>query len=142
MNVLLSRRDTIRLLILAELMVNRECNQRDIARKLKLTPQAISEHFKELINDGYIEVIHKGYYEVTKKGEEWMSKNLFDLHLFSEELLKKIYSKSIVAISKGKIEKGDTIKYWFSSGFVFAEKSDDGNGVATVSYTHLTLPTN
>lgn len=133
MNVLLSRRDTIRLLILAELMVNRECNQRDIARKLKLTPQAISEHFKELINDRYIEVIHKGYYEVTKKGEEWMSKNLFDLHLFSEELLKKIYSKSIVAISKGKIEKGDTIKYWFSSGFVFAEKSDDGNGVAITS---------
>ena len=52
MNVLISRRDTIRLLILAELAINKECNQRDIAKKLNLTPQAISEHFKELVNEG------------------------------------------------------------------------------------------
>ena len=88
MNVLLSRKDTIRFLILSELMVNPECNQRDIARKLSLTPQAISEHFKEMVNEGLINVVHKGYYEVTRKGEEWMSRNLIDLHLFSEELLK------------------------------------------------------
>ncbi len=133
MNVLLSRRDTIRFLILAELMVNPECNQRDIARKLKLTPQAISEHFKELIGEGYVKVIHKGYYEVTKKGEEWMSRNLMDLHLFSEELLKKLYSRTIVAIAKGEIKENDVVRYWFGEGYVFAERSDDGNGIAMTS---------
>ncbi len=133
MNVLLSRKDTIRFLILAELMVNPECNQRDIAKKLKLTPQAISEHFKELIGEGYIRVIHKGYYEVTKKGEEWMSRNLMDLHMFSEELLKKIYSKTIVAIAKGEIRENDAVRYWFGDGYVFAEKSDEANGVALTS---------
>jgi putative transcriptional regulator len=133
MKVLLSRKDTIRLLILSELMLNRECNQRDIARKLNLTPQAISEHFKELVAEGYVEVIHKGYYEVTKKGEEWMSKNLLDLHIYSEELLKKIYSKSVVAIADGEIREGDEIYYWFSDGYVFARKSDDGNGIALTS---------
>ncbi len=130
MNFLLSRKETIRFLILAELMLNPECNQRDIARKLRLTPQAISEHFKELINEGYIRVIHKGYYEVTRKGEEWMSRSLLDIHMFSEELLKKLYSKTIVAIARGEIAENDTVRYWFEDGFVFAARSEDGNGVA------------
>ncbi len=133
MNVLLSRKDTIRFLILAELAVNPECNQRDIAKKLQLTPQAISEHFKELTSEGFIQVIHKGYYEVTKKGEEWMSRNLMDLYKFSEDLLKKIYSKTIVAIAKGDINENDSVYYWFGDGYVFAEKSDKPNGVALTS---------
>jgi len=133
MNVLLSRKDTIRFLILSELMVNPECNQRDIAKKLGLTPQAISEHFKEMVSEGFINVVHKGYYEVTRKGEEWMSRNLIDLHLFSEELLKKIYSKTVVAIAKGKIAEGDSVRYWFGDGYIFAEKSAKGNGVALTS---------
>ncbi len=133
MNVLLSRKETIRFLILAELMVNPECNQRDIARKLNLTPQAISEHFKEMVAEGLINVIHKGYYEVTRKGEEWMSRNLIDLHLFSEELLKKVYSRTVVAIAKGEIKEGETVRYWFGDGYIFAEKSSDGNGVALTS---------
>ncbi|WP_202319718.1 DUF7839 domain-containing protein [Archaeoglobus neptunius] len=133
MNVLLSRKDTIRFLILSELMVNPECNQRDIARKLNLTPQAISEHFKEMVGEGLINVIHKGYYEVTKKGEEWMSRNLIDLHVFSEELLKKIYSKTVVAIAKGKIKENDRVRYWFGDGYIFAEKSSNGNGTALTS---------
>lgn len=133
MNVLLSRKDTIRFLILSELMINPECNQRDIARKLNLTPQAISEHFKEMVNEGLIRVVHKGYYEVTRKGEEWMSRNLIDLHMFSEELLKKIYSKTVVAIAKGSIKEQDTVRYWFGDGFIFAEKSSKGNGIALTS---------
>jgi putative transcriptional regulator len=114
-------------------MVNRECNQRDIARKLNLTPQAISEHFKELINEDYVRVIHKGYYEVTKKGEDWMSKNLMEIHTFSEDLLKKLYSKSVVAIAQGEINEGDSVIYWFSDGYVFARRDEQGNGVAMTS---------
>ncbi len=133
MKVLLSRKETIRLLILSELMLNRECNQRDIAKKLKLTPQAISEHFKELVAEGYVNVIHKGYYEVTKKGEEWMTKNLLDLHIYSEDLLKKIYSKSVVAIAVGSINENDRVRYWFSDGYIFARADEDSNGVALTS---------
>lgn len=130
MNVLLSRKDTVRLLILCELAKNPECNQRDIANKLQLTPQAISEHFKELVNDGLIKTIHKGFYELTKSGEDWMSKALLDIHVFSEELLKKVYSKTIVAIAKEKIGKGDEVEYWFEDGFIFAKLNKNGNGVA------------
>ena len=99
MKVLLSRKDTVKLLILSELAINKECNQRDIAKKLKLTPQAISEHFKELISEDYVKVIHKGYYELTDKGIDWLTKNLLDLHLYSEELVRKLYSSCLLYTS-------------------------------------------
>ncbi|MDW7990253.1 MAG: winged helix-turn-helix transcriptional regulator [Archaeoglobaceae archaeon] len=131
--ILKERKETVQLLILTELMINPECNQRDISRKLNLTPQAISEYFKELTAEGFVKVVHRGYYEITKKGEEWLTKNLLDLHFFSEEMLKKIYSKTIVAIASGDIEEGATVKYWFEDGFIFAKKDEKGSGIALTS---------
>jgi len=131
--ILINKKDVTRLLILSELLLNPECNQRDIAKKLNLTPQAISEHFKELTAEGLVRVVHRGYYELTEKGEDWLSKNLLDLHVFSEELLKKVYSKSLVAIAVGSVREGETVKYWFEDGFVFARKEAEGNGIALTS---------
>ncbi|MCS7131016.1 MAG: winged helix-turn-helix transcriptional regulator [Archaeoglobaceae archaeon] len=131
--ILINKKDVTRLLILSELLLNPECNQRDIAKKLDLTPQAISEHFKELVAENLIKVVHRGYYELTSKGEEWLSKNLLDLHVFSEELLKKVYSKSIVTIAVGSVKEGEKVRYWFEDGFIFAKKDLEGNGVALTS---------
>jgi putative transcriptional regulator len=128
--ILKERKDTVQLLILTELMLNPECNQRDIAKKLNLTPQAISEYFKELVSEGFVRVVHRGYYEITKKGEEWLTKNLLDLHVFTEEMLKKLYSKTIVAIAVEDIEKESKIRYWFEDGLIFARKDINGNGIA------------
>lgn len=133
MNVLLSRKETMRLLILSELVLRKESNQREIARKLDLTPQAISEYFKELVNEGFVKIIHKGFYEVTDKGVEWLTKNLFDLHVFSEELVKKLYSRSVVAIAEGSIRENSRIQYWYSDGFIFAKEAENGNGIALTS---------
>ncbi len=132
MNVLLSRKDTMKLLILTELVKNRDCSQRDIAKKFGLTPQAISEHFKDLISEGLVIVVRKGYYEVTDKGIEWLTKNLMDLHLFSEEMVKRLFSRSIVAIACGEIKEGDEVTYWFQDGYVYARK-EKGNGIALTS---------
>lgn len=130
MKVLLSRKDTVRLLILSELMKNPECNQRDIARKISVTPQAVSEHFKELIAEEMIRVIHKGYYELTEKGREWLNRNLLDLHLFTQEVLNRVYSSSIVAIAIGRVKNGNKVQYWFEDGFIYAREDSEGNGTA------------
>ncbi len=132
MKVLLSRKDTIKLLILSEL-VTKSCNQRDIAIKLKLTPQAISEYFKELVSEGLVRTVQKGYYEVTDKGVEWLTKNMFDLHMFSEDILRRIYSKSIVAIAVGRIREGDDVRYWFDGGLVYCSKDGEPNAKALTS---------
>ncbi|HDM60155.1 MAG TPA: winged helix-turn-helix transcriptional regulator [Archaeoglobus veneficus] len=133
MKLLLSRKDTMRLLILSELVLNKQSSQRDIARKFSLTPQAISEHFKDLIAEGFVSVIHKGYYEVTEKGVDWLMKNLLDLHLFSEELVKKLFSRSIVALAVGDIEEGRDVLYWFQDGYIYAKEQSGGNGIALMS---------
>ncbi len=133
MKVLLSRRDTIRLLILAELITNKNCNQRDIAVRLNLTPQAISEYFKELVAEGFVRTVQKGYYEVTDRGVDWLIKNLFDLHVFSEDLLRRIYSRSLIAIAVGDVEKGDKVTYWFDRGLIYCSKNGRANSVALTS---------
>ena len=133
MKVLLSRKETVKLLILSELVKNPECNQRDIAKKLQITPQAVSEHFKELISENLVRVIHKGYYEVTDKGKEWINKNLIDLHLFVENVLDTVFSSSLVAIAHGKIEKESEVEYWFQDGYIFAREMEGGNGFALTS---------
>jgi len=133
MKLLLSRKDTMKLLILSELVLNKHLSQRDIAKKFGLTPQAISSHFKDLTAEGYISVVHKGYYEVTEKGVDWLTKNLLDLRLFSEELVKKLFSRSVVALAVGRISEGDEVRYWFQDGYIYARKEKGGNGVALVS---------
>ena len=132
MKVLLSRRDTIRLLILAELISRRNCNQREIAEKLKLTPQAISEYFKDLTSEGFVRILQKGFYEVTDKGVDWLVKNLYDLHVFSEELLKRVYSHSVVAIAKEDVRAGEGVRYWFDGGLIYCDKRGK-NAVALTS---------
>ncbi len=134
MNILLSRKDTMRLLILTELVKNRDCSQRDIAKKFGLTPQAISEHFKDLIAEGFVTVIRKGYYQVTERGIEWLTKSILDLYLFSEELTKKLFSRSIVALASGDINEGDEVVYWFQDGYTYARaEKGGGNGIALTS---------
>ncbi len=133
MNVLLSRRETMRLLILSELVKNKNCSQRDLAKKFGLTPQAISEHFKDLIGEGFVTVIRKGYYQVTDRGIEWLTKNLLDLYLFSEELTKKLFSRSIVALASGDIDEGEEVVYWFQDGYTYAKAEKNGNGIALTS---------
>ncbi len=130
--MLLSRRDTIRLLILAELISRRNCNQRDIAERLKLTPQAISEYFKDLTSEGFVRILQKGYYEVTDKGIDWLVKNLFDLYVFSEELLKRVYSHSVVAIAKEDVRAGERVRYWFEKGLIYCDRKG-GNAIALTS---------
>lgn len=133
MRVLLSRRDTVKLLILSELIKNPECSQREIAKKLMITPQAVSEHFKELIAEGYVEVLHKGYYVISEKGKEWLNRNAMDLHLFTQELIKSLYSSSVMALAVEKISVESKVYYWFENGFVYAKNSEEGNGIALMN---------
>ncbi len=128
MDVLLSRKDTMKLLILCQLL-NR-LNQREIARRLNLTPQAISEYFKDLMAEEFISSGRDGY-EITDKGLYWLIKNLFNLHVFTEELLKKLYSTSLVAIATESLKKGDNVFYWFRNGLIYCKKVEkNSNAIA------------
>jgi putative transcriptional regulator len=128
MDVLLSRRDTVKLLVLSQLLTT--SNQREIAKRLKLTPQAVSEYFKELISEGLVKSGNK--YEITDKGLKWLIDQLFNIHMWTERLLKNLYSSSITAIANERIEKGDKVHYWFKDGLIYCDKSGE-NAIALTS---------
>jgi putative transcriptional regulator len=123
MDALIKRKDTVKLLILSQLL--RGLNQREIAKRLGLTPQAISEYFKELYAEGLVRD-----YELTEKGFRWLVEKLFDLHVWTENMLKDLYSKNVIAIAVGEVREGDRVKYWFEDGLVYCKVSEDYNAIA------------
>ncbi len=123
MEALIRRKDTVKLLILSYLLNG--LNQREISKRLCLTPQAISEYFKELNSEGFVR-----NYEVTEKGLRWLVEKLYEIHVWSENILKNLYSEKVVAIAVGKVRKGDKVRYWFDNGLIYCEASDDYNAVA------------
>ena len=123
MDALIRRKDTVKLLILSQLL--RGLNQREIAKRLGLTPQAISEYFKEMNADGLVRD-----YELTEKGFRWLVEKLFDLHVWTENMLKDLYSKNVIAIAVGEVREGDKVKYWFEGGLVYCKVSEDYNAIA------------
>ncbi len=123
MEALIRRKDTVKLLILSQLLNG--LNQREIAKKLRLTPQAISEYFKEMSAEGLI----KGY-EVTDKGFRWLVERLYDVHVWTESILKRIFSKNVVAIAVGEVRRGDRVRYWFENGLIYCKVDEDYNAIA------------
>ncbi|WP_457548510.1 DUF7839 domain-containing protein [Archaeoglobus sp.] len=123
MEALIKRKDTVKLLILSLLLNG--LNQREISKRLSLTPQAISEYFKELNSEGLVR-----NYEITEKGLRWLIEKLYEIHVWSENILKNLYSEKVVAIAVGKVREGDKVRYWFDRGLIYCEVSDDYNAVA------------
>ncbi len=123
MNVLIKRRETVKLLIMSLLLNN--LNQREIAKRLGLTPQAISEYFKELSSKGLVE-----NYSLTEDGYRWLVKMLFDLHVWTEKILKDLYSKNIVAIAVGEVKRNDGVRYWFEDGLIYCKVDENYNAIA------------
>jgi|Deesub1362A_J573_1020465.scaffolds.fasta_scaffold00191_7 putative transcriptional regulator len=137
MELLRNRKSVMWFLILSELLFHVPSpNQKEIANKLHVTPQAISEYFKELVEEGFIAVRSRGEYEVTKYGIDWVSKQAHTLFRFSEELLRKVLDKTsfIVAVAGEDVREGDLVSLHVRHGLVFAFKSEtqsQGTAVTT-----------
>ncbi len=136
MDVFKSKKTAMKFMIMRELaFFTPTPNQKEIAEKLGVTPQAISEYFRELINDGFITVKGRGDYEITGKGLDWLSHRARELFRFSEDTFKRIISKTpvIVAISKDRLTEGDTVELTVEDGIVYAYFSEKGSCRALTS---------
>ena len=117
------RRDTVKLLILTLILDG--LNQREIAKRLRLTPQAISEYFKDLTSNGLVKD-----YNITEKGFRWLVERLFNLHVWTENILKDLYSRNIVAIAVGEVRRNDKVFYWFENGLIYCKVNENYNAIA------------
>ena len=57
--------------------------QKDIAPRLGITSQAVSEYVKELIKDGWLSSKGRSRYNVTKEGVDWILQMSRQLHSYA-----------------------------------------------------------
>jgi len=124
-SILRSKREVSRLQILVEIAEHQPAvRQQEIAEKLGVTPQAISEYIRELVDEGKVSVIGRGNYEVTKTGIEWVLENAESLESYARHIRRDIIQQVSVwtAIAAEDLQEGDNVGVYMNAGFLYAGK--------------------
>jgi putative transcriptional regulator len=124
-SILRSKRDVSRLQILAEIAEHQPAiRQQEIADKLGVTPQAISEYIRELVEEGMVSASRRGNYEVTRPGIEWILFNTEALESYARHIRRDIIQQVSIwtAIAAEDLKAGDEVGVYMQNGFLYAAK--------------------
>ncbi|MFA5331705.1 MAG: MarR family transcriptional regulator [Methanoregula sp.] len=124
-SILRSKREVSRLQILVEIAEHQPAvRQQEIAVKLGVTPQAISEYIRELVDEGMVSASGRGNYEVTKTGIEWVLANAESLESYARHIRRDIIQQVSVwtAIAAENLKNGDEVGVYMKNGFLYASK--------------------
>jgi len=120
--------------ILVEVAANQpDIQQRDIAERLNLSPQAVSDYFRELIQAGWLVSRGRSKYMVTPEGVDWMIKGLREWQGYSETVQKAIAGVSVcAAVADCDISEGQQVGLLMRDGLLYAtgDLSVKAKGVA------------
>lgn len=124
-NILRSKRETTRFQVLVEVAEHQpSIRQQEIAEKLTVTPQAISEYVRDLADDGFISAEGRGRYYVTHKGVEWILNNAELLETYARHVRRDIIHQIVTwaAIADCDLKKGDAVGVYMKGGWLYAGK--------------------
>lgn len=134
--ILRSKREATRFQILVEIAEHQpSIRQQEIAGKLGVTPQAVSEYIRELVDEGLVTAHGRGRYEVTKSGIEWVLRHAEALESYARHVNRDIIQQVAVwtAIARDEIHNGDTVGVLMQDGWLYATKEEqDATGLATM----------
>ena len=103
--------------------------QKDIAPRLGITSQAVSEYVKELIKDGWLSSEGRSRYKVTKEGVDWILQMSRQLHSYAWSVSKVVADISTTtAIADSDLSVGQPASLYMKDGLLFASDviSDKG----------------
>ena len=107
--------------ILLEIAANQpNVRQKDIAPRLGVTSQAVSEYVKELIKDGWLSSQGRSRYIVTREGVDWilrMSRQLHDYSSFVNKVIADI--STCPAIADADLSIGQQVSLHMKDGLLF-----------------------
>lgn len=132
-SVLRSKRNATRYQILVELAERQPAvSQQEVADAIGLTPQAVSEYTRGLLEAGYVEKQGRGRYEVTKEGVDWLISRTEDLRTFVEHVSQDVIEQVDVdtALATDAIAEGQTVTLTMRSGVLRAMAGDAGGATA------------
>ncbi len=110
--------------------------QKDLADRLGITVQAVSENIKSLIDEGYITSKDgRSPYKITQEGIKKVKKDAVTLRKYSDSVLEIMnhYQSVWPAIAKEDIEKGDTVGLFMKDGILYASHSNQSASATAIS---------
>lgn len=135
--ILRNKRNVSRFQILVEIAEHQPAvRQQEIAAMLGVTPQAISEYLRDLIDEGMVKASGRGRYEVTREGIEWILQNAETLENFARHIRHDIIHQitTWTAIADEDLQTGDPVGVYMKSGILHASKRQtSANGEISIN---------
>ncbi len=126
-DLLHSKKESTKFQILVEITAHQpNVRQREIAEKVGITPQAVSEYIKELTDSGLIFSDGRVRYKVTKKGIEWVIERTAQLRRYANYVMEDIISHVSVwtAIADEDFKAGQKVSLVMRNGLLYANKKE------------------
>ncbi|MCD6453060.1 MAG: winged helix-turn-helix transcriptional regulator [Dehalococcoidales bacterium] len=106
--------------------------QQDIARRLKITPQAVSDYIRQLLQEGLLTSEGRSKYRVTINAVNWIIKVMRELKGYSEFIGKVITNISVsTAVASSNLSKGQPVGLEMRDGWLIAVDKP-GNGASGI----------
>lgn len=123
--VLRNKNLTTRFQILVEIAnAGPTVQQKEIARNLSITPQAVSDYIAQLAREGLLVAEGHARYRVTNEGVNWIIKTLRELGDYNAFIQRAITNLSIcAAIAADDLKKGQKAGLKMKDGLLFASAS-------------------
>lgn len=110
--------------------------QKDIAPRLGITSQAVSEYVKELIKDGWLSSEGRSRYKVTKEGVDWILQMSRQLHSYAWVVSKVVADISTTtAIADSDLSVGQAASLYMKDGLLFASEVISSKGAKGIAAT-------
>jgi putative transcriptional regulator len=107
--------------------------QQDIARKLDITPQAVSDYIAQLTKDGMIVPQGRSRYKITNEAVDWIIKGLREINDYRALIQKAITNISVcTAIAESDLAEQQKVGLKMKDGFLFATEQT-GTGATGIA---------
>jgi putative transcriptional regulator len=108
--------------------------QREVARQINITAQAVSGYVREMVSCGWLSSQGRSQYRVTREGVDWilrMSRELQGYSTFVSRVVRDISTST--AIAAGDLSGGQQVSLYMENGLLFASTYDGGGGAKGVA---------
>jgi putative transcriptional regulator len=133
-----SRSVSTRFRILVEIASRQpSVQQKDVARELGITVQAVSERMKELVAAGLVVSRSRSSYSVTPSGVDWLLRHARELESYSERISRIVRDISVTAaLGDCNLTRGQKVALEMRDGLLRARPWSDGapaSGIAVAN---------
>lgn len=107
--------------------------QKSIAARLGVTPQAISDYIHQLVQDDMVLATGRSNYRVSARGVNWILTILRELHSYAALVEKAVTNITVcAAIAESDIKKGTTVGLKMKNGLLYATARAEGGATGRV----------